>query len=118
MHRNNRCGFVMADVLTGIALLVVLSGAMIVAQSARSHAAQKFADTRAAVRLAERALIELQNGRPLPTDAPDAKLEVAPLAAEAGVAGRKWIEVRATLRSQKAVLCGLVPASVLNEVRP
>jgi type II secretory pathway pseudopilin PulG len=117
--RVSRHGFLLVDVITGLVLLTALGTAMVVAQSARSHAARKLADTRAAIRLAERALMELQSGRPTPTDTPDAQTEVRPLTSDPAISGTKWVRVRTTLHGQSAVLCGLVPAPAAPiEVRP
>jgi type II secretory pathway pseudopilin PulG len=117
--RAKRHAFLLVDVITGLVLLAALGTALVIAQSARSHAARKLADTRTAIRLAERSLIELQSGRSIPADTPNARVEVRPLTSETGIAGKKWIQVRTTLHGQSASLCGLVPTqAVPTEVRP
>jgi type II secretory pathway pseudopilin PulG len=112
-------GFLLVDVITALVLLAALGTAMVVAQSARSHAARKLADTRTAIRLAERSLSELQSGRSIPTDMPDAHVEVRRLTGDPGIPGQKWVQVRITLNGQSAVLSGLVPTQAApTEVRP
>ena len=104
---RRRKAFLIADAVIGIAIVAVLSVSLIGALGRRRQAAQKLSDLREATRAAEATLTELQAGGPAPASGSGKVLR--PLAASA-TPGLAWVEVEATVGSQRAVLAGVVPA--------
>ena len=115
LRNRRRRGFMLLDVMTGFFLLTAIGTALVVVQSARHRTAARFADTRSAIHLAERALSELQGRGPMPKALDDARVEIHPLPGDAPIPGMKWIQIRAIVHGQSASLCGLVPAAALTD---
>jgi hypothetical protein len=119
-RRCKRRGLMVADVAAGFSILIVLAVAFAVALAGRDRAARKLANTRAATRLAERAMVELQSTKPLPAPADGERVEVQPVDGAPPATGKSWVQVRATVQGQMASLYGAVPAaaSAHAEVHP
>jgi hypothetical protein len=100
-----------ADVAAGFTILIVLGLAFSVALAGRDRASRKLANTRAAWRLAERAMVELQGSRPSPTPADGERVEVAPVDGTPPATGKAWVQLRAVVQGQSASLYGAVPVA-------
>jgi type II secretory pathway pseudopilin PulG len=107
----------MVDVITGLLILVVLTALFATALARQTRGAQRLAESRAAMRLAERTLTALQSGQPPP--APPAApadegsaIEIAPLGPADGAPGRAWVRVTVTRNGRtSATLIGLARAA-------
>ena len=109
-NRTLRRGFMVADALTGLFLVVALAVALTAALSSQRRAAPRLADERQAVRVAERELLNLQTGAaPQPTLSTDVTVEMKSLAEPAAPSGKQWARVTARVRGREANLVGLVP---------
>lgn len=100
-----RRAFFIADVVTGMILIAMLSVALIGLVTREGRAMAALADQRDAARVAEAALSDLQAGRELPGTA----VRVSPAVGGDPVAGHAWVKVIATVRGRSASLVGLVP---------
>jgi hypothetical protein len=99
---NTRRGFFFFDALAAILLLTVLTAVLMTTMGQRMRAAARLADSREASRLAEKALLDLQQHRAV--DAVDAGVTVTPLPnAEAGL---QWTAVTATVNGRSVRLVG------------
>jgi hypothetical protein len=87
-----------------------LAAVLAVMLNRQNLAEQKLADSRAAVRLAERLLTELQTSAPS-TASPneETRISIRPCDGQANVSGSAWVEVQITFRGQSTHLIGLVP---------
>lgn len=125
-HRPHRRGVIEIDVVAGLVIVGALTLALAAVVGRQHRAAQKLADTRAAVQLAETVLTDMQAGAKTPAAAPDpdVMVEVLPAAltapgTAAGVARTggsaaeatrdSWVEVVVTVRKGSARLVGPVP---------
>jgi hypothetical protein len=103
--KNHPAGWVFLDVLSGLLIVALLAATLGAAAAARERALHHLADTRAAMRAAESALISLQSGDTRPAEGvairrlPD--VSPNPLS--------EWVQVRATVNGREAQLVGLVP---------
>jgi hypothetical protein len=104
--RKTSPGFVTADVVMGLMIIVVLAMSLALMVSKQHRGAERLADTRGAVWAAERALATLQSGKSVD----DKSIAVEPFAGEGVPAGHAWVRVRATFNGRSATLAGLVPA--------
>jgi hypothetical protein len=76
------------------------------AAAARERALHHLGETRAAVQLAESALISLQSGEA----APAGRISIHELPTESNIAGMVWVQVQTTVNGRQATLVGLIPA--------
>lgn len=109
-HRASQRGFVLADVIGGIALLAAVASLLAVSVHRYHAASDRLADSRDAMRLAEDALARLQTNQPPPADAAEQSVSVKSLDA-AAPSNHRWVEVTAKVHRRVATLTGLVPAS-------
>jgi hypothetical protein len=93
-----------ADAVAGIAILAVLSTAIIIAVRSQHIASERLADSRGATWAAEQALAEMQAGRAAGQD-----VRVESVTADSTPEGFAWVRVRAERRGRSAELIGLVP---------
>ena len=107
--RRRARGFFTTDALVGLLIVAALSAALAVGAGRHRRATLRLDDTREASHLAERALVALQTGRPVPAHVADARLVVQTLPDPAPV-GHRWVEVSATVRDRSSSLIGLAPA--------
>jgi type II secretory pathway pseudopilin PulG len=107
-------GFFTIDALIGLFIIAALASALAVAMGRQRQSVTRFGDSRAAVHLAERALLNLQRGRPLPPVDDQTAISVKNLDTP-GTGSQVWVEVSATVRGRTQNLIGLVPAA---EARP
>jgi type II secretory pathway pseudopilin PulG len=99
----------MVDVAVGMALVAVLAAALLATLARQQRASQQLANFRAAARVAEDALSDLQIDRPPRLSAPGRDVQVVRVPADSAPPGRAWVEVRATVGGRSASLLGLVP---------
>ncbi len=119
---GRRCsGFLLPDVLMGIAMAVTLLGVLAVASGEYRRGSMTLADQRTAQRLAEQAIRDLRTGATVEpaAQAGDGRgaVRVKRLGETPGVKGQVWVEVRVTYRRQSATLVGLAPSSAA-EAKP
>jgi hypothetical protein len=100
-----RKGWVFLDVVMALTIVAILGLVLGSAADARQRALNHLADSRAAERLAESALISLQAGQA----APGGAVIVHNLSIAAPVPDRNWVEVDATVNKREAAIIGLVP---------
>jgi len=110
---GGRRGYMLIDVMGALMIVAALAVALGVGLGRQHRMAQKMADTRAALAVAEMVLADLQAGKPsrqaqLAAD-PDVKVQVR--AAAEGRPGTKtqWVEVSVIVRAGRAALTGAVP---------
>jgi hypothetical protein len=107
---RRRRGWVFVDVVMGL-ILVGLTGTMLAAAGTWHYRLLKhLADSRAATRAAESALISIQAGEPVD----QGKFAVRQLPTASDALGMQWVEVSATVDGRSASLVGLVPASAVH----
>jgi hypothetical protein len=112
LRPRSRGGYFSTDALIGLILVAALAAALAVATARQRRSSQHFGDAREAVHLAERAMLELQTGKPAPTTQPaggDVTLSVRPLA-DPAPQGSRWVEISTSVRGRRATLMGLAPA--------
>jgi type II secretory pathway pseudopilin PulG len=102
------------DALAALAIVGALALALAATMGRQHRAAQKLADTRAAVQVAETVLADLQAGKPAPADQssagdPDVKVEIRPAAGGRPGSKTSWVEVVVAIRGGRASLVGAVP---------
>jgi type II secretory pathway pseudopilin PulG len=102
-------GFVIIDVVIGLAILAAIGAALVVALNRQQGAAARLAETRGLTWAAEQAMAELQSGRKPQVEG--VRVEASPAEA-APPAGYAWVRVRAERNGRSATLVGLVPAEV------
>ncbi len=109
-------GFLLMDAVIGIVILGILAGVMVDTMRRSNQAQKRLADTRAAARLAESRLVELQSGAPLLAAVPDDQTTSVTALPDPSPAGAmRWVRVRATVGGREAELVGLVPQSAATQ---
>jgi type II secretory pathway pseudopilin PulG len=111
---TSRRGLFIADAVAALAIVGVLTAALVVVLGRQRRAAHNLADMREATRAAEAVLADLQAGRQ-PRDSAAGGVTIRPLPSNADdkqttPAGQGWVEVEVTVGRQRALLAGLVPA--------
>jgi hypothetical protein len=99
-----RRGWVFIDALWGMILISMIAGIFATAMNRRQVGLARLADSRAACRLSEEALIDLQEGRGLPSLSSDESLRIVKLSSDG-----TWVEAEATVRERGAQLVGYLP---------
>ena len=103
----SRRGFLVADMLVALAIVALLAAIMAATLGKQAKASIKFSQTRAAMRLAEAAMADMQTGQsPSPPQA--GTLGVRRMPAQTQPAGMAWVEVTVQLEGGRAALLGLV----------
>lgn len=103
--------FFIAEGVAGMALLTVAAAVLMVAIGRDGVASRQLSDTRAAVRIAEQTLSNLQAGEPVSEErSSDVTIEIRPLASAHAPQGFRWAQVQATVAGRTRFLTGLVPA--------
>ena len=105
--RHLRRGFIAFDVVVGIAILGIAAAVLVSAVSSGNRAARRLAASRQAARDAEAVIDALETGLLPPKS--EATIHVEPCSGGAGVPGRHWVQVVATVDGQSRLLVGLVP---------
>jgi hypothetical protein len=101
---------VLLDTLLGMGLVVAMLMLLAVDVTQQRRATMRLAQRRAAVNLAERALTDLQAGRPAPAAEDGMTLSVVdlPIPRGPGYASGRWVEVRVTGPAGTQSLIGLI----------
>jgi len=105
----SRRGFMVMDVVGGLILVSILAGVLAVAMNQQNRAEQKLADSRAAVRIAERTLAELHLSANTPNADDETRIAVRPVQEAKGIGDLVWVEVQVAYRGEHAELVGLIP---------
>jgi hypothetical protein len=110
-----RCAkaFLVADAV--IALFVVATATVALLATVRhEHSAElNLADSRSALHLAEHALLNLQQGQPMPVVTGESQLKIQPTPDGTAPAGYVWAKVEAVVHGHHRSLFGIVPAGSL-----
>ncbi|MDB5325633.1 MAG: hypothetical protein JWM57_1202 [Phycisphaerales bacterium] len=109
---KHRRGFMFIDAIVALGLLTSVAMLLVVARSGMTRVTRQADDHRAAVRAAERVLIEAalpnaSTSNASPATQPAVETSIADLPTPAP-AGWKWVSVRATVNGHAAELSGLV----------
>ena len=113
LTQPRRRGFMVMDAVGGLILVAILATVLAVALNRQNRAQQKLADSRAAVRVAERVLAELQASAKPAMEEDQTRIAVVPAEGAPDVRGLVWVEVRVACWGQHASLVGLVPRASL-----
>jgi hypothetical protein len=106
----------MTDVAVGLAILGMIAAVLASAVGRERTAELRLADDRAAARVAEHALLDLQHHQPLPQLPPEVNVAVHPLDDGKDVpAGFTWATVEAAVRGRHASLIGVVPVDAKKD---
>ena len=107
---KRRRGWVFVDVVMGLILLGLIGTMLAAAATWHYRLLQHLADSRAATRAAESALVSMQAGEPVG----QGKFAVHALPTASDSPGMQWVEVSATVDGRSASLVGLVPAKAVH----
>ncbi len=103
---NIRRGFFFMDALAAILLLAVLMVVLLTTMGQRMRASSRLADSREASRVAEKAMLDLQQHRAV--DAGDAGVTITPLGNFEGIDRLQWTAVTATVNGRSVRLVGAI----------
>jgi len=111
MKKNHRrhAGFFLVDTVFGFVIASVLATALVVAITSAGRAERRLEDGAQAMRIAERAMATLREGKTAPAEVGDARIVVKSAAGAQKVAGREWVEVVVEYHGRRASLTGLAP---------
>jgi hypothetical protein len=101
----------MLDVTVGLILIGIVAALFTTAIGAGNKAANRLADARAADRLAEDVMTQLQTGAALSGTDAETTLSIGMTNNPPAPAGSSWAEVNTSVRGRRATLWGVVPAS-------
>lgn len=97
----------MLEVILSMVLITLIFGAMMGSYHLQQRSMQTLADHRAAIRLAEQTLTQLQTRQPV---TPGQHIRLEPL--ETHSSTLQWCRVHVTLGRSSATLTGLIPQSI------
>lgn len=111
--------FITLDVLGGLIIVIVLATALVIGVSHQTRALRVVRDSKAAVAIAERAIVDLQAGHKPTTEAggKEATITVEPLHAVEAPEGWVWTRVDVRYGHGGAELTGLVPQAAAEVKR-
>jgi hypothetical protein len=105
----------MTDVAVGLSILGLLAAVLASAVGRERTAELRLADDRAAARVAEHAMLNLQHRQPLAQVPTDVRVSVRKLDDSKDVSpGFVWAQVDATVRGRHSSLVGLAPVDAIN----
>jgi type II secretory pathway pseudopilin PulG len=104
-----RRGWVIIDVTWAMIIMSLLAGVLAVGAQTEQSNLRRLAESRAASRAAEAALISMQCGRYQPS----ADVTVRALSEPTNVPGMTWVQVRATFNGRSSVLVGMAPQKIV-----
>ncbi len=112
---KDRGGYVLADAVMALAIVLILLTVLTVAVSRQRRGSERLADSRAAIRLAEATITALQTGAAPPAAPEGMAVQVRPTSAQPGAAvpsGCAWVDVQVTYGNGRRTssLAGLVRA--------
>jgi hypothetical protein len=102
-----RRGYMMAETAAGIAIIMALSTALLIAIYSQRRGLRRLVEDRQAAHVAEHALTQMQIG----TFKPDADIQILPMDKTDAPAGHHWVDVKVKYNTGSASLAGLVPES-------
>lgn len=111
--RRRRRGFLLVDLVTALAIVGVLGAAVAMSLDHHRSAERTLADSRAALRLAEQALVTMRYDRTPPRSTERASITVRPIPDAPTVGNNVWVIVTVTHADRRAELVGLVPVDVM-----
>jgi type II secretory pathway pseudopilin PulG len=115
-HRVRGRGLITVDAVTGLVIIAVLAGALVLALNRRQMAGDRLSDARGAAWAAESALVQMQaGGRPVAPDGSEVVVEALGGGDEAAPRGYVWVRVRGLRNGRSATLTGLVPQGVVPQ---
>lgn len=106
-NRNDRRGFLIIDMLIGLTLLGTLATVLAIGVRSQQKGAAHLAESRAALRAAEAALIDLQSGANQPTPRRGVTVRVTDDPTTPASAGHRWVRIEAICNGRSATLYGL-----------
>jgi type II secretory pathway pseudopilin PulG len=104
------------DAVTGLVIIAVLAGALVLALNRRQMAGDRLSDARGAAWAAESALVQMQSGgKPVAPDGSEVVVEALGGGGDHAGAprGYVWVRVRGLRNGRSATLTGLVPQGVV-----
>jgi type II secretory pathway pseudopilin PulG len=105
-RRRYRRGFLMADIAIGMVVIGVIAAVLGSAVVRARAAEERLAETRAAGRLAEHVLLNLQHHQPPPPAPAGANINVRKMT---DAIGGTWAAVDVDVHGRRATLFGIVP---------
>src|SRR3954469_18237768 len=95
-RRQYRTGYIAADAIVALGIVLTLLGVLTVAVSRQRRGSERLADSRAAIRLAEETITALQTGAAPPAAPEGTKIDVRATPTPAGLevpSGSTWVDV-------------------------
>jgi type II secretory pathway pseudopilin PulG len=112
---RRRRGWVFIDAITALAIVLIMLAVLATAVSRQRRGAERLAETRAAVRMAEDTLTALQSSVPPPAAPQGVTVTVHPTEVQPALpapAGSEWVEVTIAMNGRSTTLSGIVRADV------
>ena len=106
---TKRCGFVVMDVILGMAIVTTLMVLLAVAVQKQRQASLELADQRRAARELEAVMATLQHGGPAPNPQPPQTVSINVLPDLAPIDGYVWVRLSTRGGRAEVDLTGLVP---------
>jgi hypothetical protein len=97
------------DTVFGFVIAGVVATSLVVAITSAGRAERRLDDGARAMRIAQRVMGTVRDGKNAPATLDEAQVEVRPVSSGASVAGRGWVEVVVNYHGRKASLVGLAP---------
>jgi len=113
-NRRRRAAFLFFDLMIALAVLATLTTLMIVGVDRQRRTSQALSDTRAANRLAERVLLDLQQGHKPAAATGGERVAVARLTGGQEISGYSWVSVTVESNGRHATLSGLAKTAALE----
>jgi type II secretory pathway pseudopilin PulG len=105
---TRRSGFLIIDMVIGMILLSALGLVLAVGVRAQQRGAMHLNDSRAAMRAAEAALVEMQSGAAEPSARRGVNVRVINESNTTAPVGYRWVRIEATCNGRAASIYGLV----------
>jgi type II secretory pathway pseudopilin PulG len=119
MRRRGRPGgYIATDAIMALAIVLIMLSVLTTAVSRQRRGADRLAETRAAVRLAEDTLTAMQTGAARPDVPEETTVSVKPTDVQpalAAPAGNAWVDVIVSHKGRSTTLSGIVRADAAKE---
>jgi type II secretory pathway pseudopilin PulG len=106
--RRRRAGFFLLDTVFGFVIAGVVATSLVVAITSSGRAERRLADGARAMRIAQRVMGTVREGKNAPATMEEAQIAVRPMSGGATFEGRGWVEVVVNYHGRRASLVGLV----------